>query len=77
MANYTKPYTFLMTAIDPSGNTEYFNVANKAKYQRQSFFKTESAAKRHLGYAVEVAEERGYTDIHWIIYCNNQVVEQK
>lgn len=70
-----KDYTWSMTAKNEAGETVLANNADRGRGYRQSWYKTEAAARTAMNRWLEWWIDRGYTEIVWKLSSRSGVIE--
>lgn len=63
-----KDYTWQVSARNENGEVVIANETNKARGYRQSWYKTEEAARKAMYRCIKWWKGRGYTEIKWTLY---------
>lgn len=71
MHNDKKDYSYDLTVLSPDGSLHQTNVSRPELRYRQSWYKTESAARKGLQNAIKFREFCGDKVFSWVLYCRN------
>ena len=65
-----KVFTWQMSARNECGEIVFANTTDSGRGYRQSWYKTEEAARKAMNRWAEWWESKGYTEIKWTLYSS-------